>query len=163
MGACSRAELARRRPLSGCYRWGRPLQGLVMVEGPCALAPLCPTPAQPLHAPAHPCTPLHAASAHVWQDEDKDWRRVRGTKSVVISAPHSKRAPRAQSTAAPRPQCKGAPRAGQAVSRAAANGEADGWPLSATNAVRRLVLIPAEMWPDDACDENGGTGCRAAV
>ena len=23
----------------------------------------------------------------------------------------------------------------------------------------KLVLIPAEMWPDFACDENGGAGC----
>ena len=26
----------------------------------------------------------------------------------------------------------------------------------------KLVLVPAEMWPDFACNEHGGMGCAAA-
>ena len=116
-----------------------------------------------------------------WDQEGPDWRRVPGTKSFVVTpaspggaaAPHSqsKRAPRAQSKTAPRPQSKGAPRpqskgtprAGQVASRAAAVSVVDRRPLNAANAVGRLVLIPAEMWPDFACDENGGVGCSTPV
>jgi hypothetical protein len=116
-----------------------------------------------------------------WDQEGTDWRRVPGTKSFVITpaspggaavlhsqsklAPRaqSKTAPRLQSKRAPRPQSKGTPRAGQVTSRATAVGAADRRPLNAANAKGRLVLIPAEMWPDFACEENGGAGCSASV